>query len=717
MADKATLLAEAYRRGLLTGEKKTAYEEALRRGIVKAPTKRNGWGRAADVVANLNATVPLADEFAAGVDTAVNFLSGKPADIRQSMAKQRQMERSGMENDRTASNLARGTGLAATMVVPGAQVAKSARAANVLRGATAGAAEGAVYGATGEGDLRERLGAANTGAALGGVVGSAGGLLAPAMKRAPKPNVLAQTVEEFDRVGVRPMLATTSEGASRVAKAVGENPLAGVRVRKSLRDAVGDVAGAAERAATRYGAPSERAAAGETVQEGIGTFSKRFSERAARMYDNAFQPIEMAEARAVEKNAQAFEAANKEADEAFEAAKSRSAEDYSRATTDYRRAADLRSARGGATVAPEPVPPPTEVSRLAPPPQRQAIAPSSTITALREIDGRVNAEKLSNIITDGRIRSIASALESDAHNVRFGDLRALRTWVREAQGNEVLRQGLTRSGLQRLEAALTDDIYRSAEALGGNAASRRLRQADQFYRLGNQRIKGQLQQFVGKSAPKAGESAYDLVVRAASDVGGADTARLIALKKSLKSAEWDDVAATVVSRLGKPTPGAADQGPFSVAQFVTNYAKLSPRGRSLLFGTGEKRAELEALASVAGKMKGVERASNASNSASAMQSLGTVAGLANPGTAIPTATGLGGLALTGEALTNPATIRYLATRASKRELEAARDRLLPMAQKSPAAEKLLAQVVRRLGVSASIQVQQPAPNILATGTR
>lgn len=190
MADKATLLAEAYRRGLLTGEKKAAYEEAARRGLV--PTvggKRNAWGRAADVVANLNASIPLADEFAAGVDTAVNFLSGKPADIRQSMAKQRQMEERGMQNDRTASNLARGTGLAATMAVPGAPMVQGARGANIARGAVAGATEGALYGLTDRGSLKERVGAANKGAALGGVLGGVAGALIPATRatKAAKP--------------------------------------------------------------------------------------------------------------------------------------------------------------------------------------------------------------------------------------------------------------------------------------------------------------------------------------------------------------------------------------------------------------------------------------------------------------------------------------------------------------------------------------------------
>ena len=136
--------------------------------------------------------------------------------------------------------------------------------------------------------------------------------------------------------------------------------------------------------------------------------------------------------------------------------------------------------------------------------------------------------------------------------------------------------------------------------------------------------------------------------------------------------EWGDVAATAVAHLGKPAAGAAnaaEDGAFSVNTFLTNYAKLSPTGRDVLFGArgggGEQAArlkgELDNLARVAGHLKEVQKGANTSNSAVSMQGITTITGLANPVTFLPTSVALGGAAGVGEVLTNPRFVRMLAS--------------------------------------------------------
>lgn len=79
MAD-AALLAEAYKRGLLPAEKSAAYEEGVRRGIVKDDYAQGRiWGRnpATGASATFNESIPLADEYLAGMGTIADTLQGK----------------------------------------------------------------------------------------------------------------------------------------------------------------------------------------------------------------------------------------------------------------------------------------------------------------------------------------------------------------------------------------------------------------------------------------------------------------------------------------------------------------------------------------------------------------------------------------------------------------------------------------------------------------
>lgn len=685
MADPA-LLAEAYKRGLLPPDKKAAYEEAMRRGLVGGdqnqatpkpavkPTNRTMGENVLGFMSTLNRSLLIGDEISAGATTARNVLTGRTpladarGDFDRNMAREREQEATYSAEHPVAANvLARGIGNSALMAVPGAKTVQGGTlAGNMARGALGAATAGAAYGLADAGTIEERGQAARRNA-LSPVtlaIGAGAGALATP-KRAPpaKKTAMVDTVERFDKAGVTPSLvATKGQGAASVTKAVAENPIAGIPSRMRMDRNIQETAASAERTAGKFGQAGERGAVGDAVQEGVKGFNARFSQRASKLYDSAFDAIDAGQSSQL-------------------------------ATT--KNAADLRNARM-ANFGTQPA---------------AVIEPVKTASTLRQMSGRVNSQQLSKIITDPRVASIADALESGGRDVRFGDLRALRTWVREAQKNETLRQGIDAAGLQRMEGALTDDIITNAEKLAGPQAARRLRQADQFYRLGSQRIEGALQNFVGKgsAAPKAGEATYDLIIRAASDKGGADAARLLALKKSLTPEEWGDVSATAIAQMGKPTAGAADLGDFSVSRFVTGYESLSGRGKAALFGTGDLRREIENLVSVASDLKGVERASNASKTAVGAQAVGTIAGLANPSTTVPTAGLLTAMGLTGEAMTNPKVVRALAKKIKDQAAKAAT---------GPASAKVSAPVAARLERLGALAGSQPERrNALAIAPR
>lgn len=505
------------------------------------------------------------------------------------------------------------------------------------------------------------------------------------MKRAARPipvqapNIYATRGAEFARAGVESSVASVRGGAAaKAANALAENPVAGVRVRAQMGRQVEQAGAKASEIASGYGASRGPQIAGEEIQAGVRRFAKdrtaqptsasapakqtSFAAKADKLYDDAFTPIESAENQAVARAQQDFEtkAANLKQQREAQIANDQAAYQSALAEREQRRLL-------GVPEGPEP-PPPAPPPEVAAPSQQAAVAPTNTIGALRDISGRVNGQQLSNLITDGRMKQILGALEKDGANVRFNDLRQLRTWVRNAQKDPTLRQGIAQADLQTIEGALTQDVYANAEALAGPQALAKLQRADAFYRAGSERINRALQAFDNANS---GEQAYSKIIQSAGSTSSADVRRLVALKRSLAPDEWGDVAATTVSNLGKPTAGAAnavEEGGFSINTFLTNYAKLSPEGREVLFGAkggggaeaARLKGELDNLAKVAGYLKEVQKGANASNSGVSLQNIGTIGLLLNPKTMIPTAGGLGGAAAVGEILTNPAAVRWLA---------------------------------------------------------
>lgn len=524
------------------------------------------------------------------------------------------------------------------------------------------AAEGAAGATAAMGGTPEQQNLARIGGGLGGALAS--GRVGQRPVTVTRPNALAGEVAAFERAGVDPALVTAQggRGASQVTNAIAENPVAGILVRGRLRRNVQQAAERAQDIAGRYGTARGEQTTGEAVGAGAQRFSRNrdarpsgatpraqstsFAAESDRVYRDAFAPIDAAEAAAVNRAETAV------------------------AEAQARHAAQVEAARAAQPNYGMPNPPPDIPS----PPSVPApvVRPAQTTAVLQNLAARANAPNLSQIITDARYARIANALETDAPSLRFRDLRELRTWVRNAQRDPELRQGIPQADLQRLESALTEDIYSNARSLVGEGALRNLQRADQYYRVGSQRINGALEAF----APgQAGEGAYGRIIRYAGSNSAADAQSLLSLKRSLSPAEWGDVAAQVVTNLGRPTPGAANEAGFSLSTFLTNYNRLSPRGRNILFGSvgggGAERsalqAELDNLAHVIGRLRTVERGANASNSAVAGQSVFTLGGLAT--NAPVTAKVLGAGVLTGEMMTNPRFVRWLAQ--------------IPVAERSP----------------------------------
>jgi hypothetical protein len=194
MATREELLAEAYRRGLMPPQQRTAYEEAQRRGIVKGPAASNKPANTIDAITGALATfnrnaLPFMDEAADALQAASNLAQGRAQSLPEAWQQARQASSGSAQRFETATPraaaLTRGVGLAAQAAVPAGVAGRAIAAAPTLtqaavRSAAAGATAGGVGGfAAGEGRNRSQM--ALQGAGMGAVVGGAVPYAVPAL--------------------------------------------------------------------------------------------------------------------------------------------------------------------------------------------------------------------------------------------------------------------------------------------------------------------------------------------------------------------------------------------------------------------------------------------------------------------------------------------------------------------------------------------------------
>lgn len=453
-----------------------------------------------------------------------------------------------------------------------------------------------------DGDLLTRTKDAAPAVALGGVLGAGAQALGNQLGRWAARSPAARIALEFEQAGIRPtmaaLLAGETSGAPSITKAIAENYWAGGNARRNLQASISDTGNAVNDMAQRVGSPTSPMVAGENIQAGVQRWAAPARE------GGVF--------------------------------KTRAAVLYDNALRPFE--------------------------------ARRASA-SSAEAELGSILGDISGPASREVMVPEQLKRIAGAITSDRGKLTVKDLRRWREWVRRAQTDDALSQTIDNASLQRLEGALTRDIYEAMDAYGGAKAVAQLRRADQYYAAGQSRIANALDQFNGKN--KSGENVYQRVLTMAQDKGGVSRPQagnvraLVSLKRSVQPEDWNSLRATVISRMGRPrasAPDALDANAFSVEGFVTNYASMSPEGRRILFGSmggGGQQAdqlmtEMERLARVASQQKRVEAAANRSRSG---VSMGNIAVSPFNPAAWPL---LAGMSITGEAMTNPAFVRWLA---------------------------------------------------------
>lgn len=230
----------------------------------------------------------------------------------------------------------------------------------------------------------------------------------------------------------------------------------------------------------------------------------------------------------------------------------------------------------------------------------------------------------------------------------YKGLKDLRTRIGKKQKGGLL-PGDDAADLKRIYGALTDDLEAAVMKSGSERAKAAWRRANDYRRL----LQGRWEKLKGVLKANSDEKAFDALIASAGSSSRADLKLLRQARKALGGDIWDDVSATVVSRIGRDADGN-----FSPARYLTGFGKLSKEGKDVLFNSTGRKELRQALDDLATISRRYDRLAKFANPSGTSQS-GTAAGLAvwayfEPMTAIGAV--LGGRAA-AEALSKPAVVK------------------------------------------------------------
>lgn len=240
--------------------------------------------------------------------------------------------------------------------------------------------------------------------------------------------------------------------------------------------------------------------------------------------------------------------------------------------------------------------------------------------------------------------------------------KTLRTSIGEDMSRGILPEGVSAGELKSIYGALTKDLEASVQAAGGEKASAALSRANQYYKLVSDRRES-LAKIVGSDGNAPAETVLSRIEAMAGSTSRADISKLAQARKAIGADDWNELASTIVGRLGRDV-----EGQFSPQRFITAYGKISDAGKSVLFRSGGKSelaGHLDDIAKVSSRFKELQKFANPSGTARAgFGGLIGAGAFAEPLTTLTTV--LGGRVL-ATALAKPASAASIAKWAKANE--------------------------------------------------
>lgn len=292
----------------------------------------------------------------------------------------------------------------------------------------------------------------------------------------------------------------------------------------------------------------------------------------------------------------------------------------------------------------------------------------------------VDDPEFADLLQSPKLRAIQAAV-SQKEDVPYGLIKSLRTDIGKKIAEPIAAADKDRALLEGLYGALTGDMKTAASNFG---AVNEFDDANNFYSQGIERIRKSFDPMLRRTE----EALFFDLEKMASEKGAkASVKALTDLRAALDPQEWDQTVSVLLRRLGKPTPGAVDvlkAESFSPATFITNYEKLAPVARSILFGTPDtpKRKSMDQLLRVVGSIKNAQKTRQSPNTAPTLGTTGLIGYTALTGDMVTPALTAVGANVAARLMTFPPFINFYA--ASLRGAgPAALARLSQIARQSP----------------------------------
>lgn len=322
----------------------------------------------------------------------------------------------------------------------------------------------------------------------------------------------------------------------------------------------------------------------------------------------------------------------------------------------------------------------------------------ATPNATRVIDEQIalksQAGEMSADIV-GELQKVKRSLEQ-AGGISVSGIREARTLLGAMARNDKLRGTDAGRIFKSVLDAASEDMATGLREAGKQGAARLFRRADTLWKERIMDIDEVWEPIIGKG--KSGEDIVKAIEGMARGSRGG-VVRAQRILNEMPAEEKGDFIATAIDRMGRASASVQDETGdlFSSETFLTNWSKMSGKGKSALFGNGETRRSLDDIATLASARRDTAQLASKSNTPMGITANAAPYGalaVSNPAAAVA------GVVLqysTGRLLASPAFTKWVA-RMPKGEgaIRAHMKRLTTIASQNPSLSDEISVVSRAL---------------------
>lgn len=193
--------------------------------------------------------------------------------------------------------------------------------------------------------------------------------------------------------------------------------------------------------------------------------------------------------------------------------------------------------------------------------------------------------KRANAKISGASPAVSEVVEASQApgGLNYAGLKDLRSHIGDMTPEEMVAKGINKAEAKRIYNAMTQDLRGTVLDSGGPDALRAFDRANSVYETIVEKRKA-LAKIIGVKADAAPERALARISEMASSKGGANYTGLVQLRRAIGPQKWDEIASSIINRMGRDKPDAA----FSGDRFKTSWDAMPENTRRLVFNSTNK---------------------------------------------------------------------------------------------------------------------------------